>query len=145
MAKLVIQEDSIETAVKIHQTIPEFTKFDRSDFENRYQDSIKLILVAYLDNQPAGYLVAYQAETNQAFYCWMTGVNPKFRRQGILNKMMTYLNDWAKNHGYKKITIKTRNTRREMLSYLVKQGFNFTEIQPHDSIGEYRILLEKDL
>lgn len=145
MSKLVIQEDSIETVLNIHQTIPEFDTYSRADFEERYQNSTKLIIVAYLDNQPAGYLVAYQKDNDESFYCSMTAVNPAFRKQGILNKMMSYLNDWAKNHAYQKITIKTRNSRREMLSYLVKNGFNFTEVQPHSPIEENRILLEKYL
>ena len=73
----------------------------------------------------------------------MTGVNPLFRRLGILNKLMQHLQDWARNHGYNKIIIKTRNNRREMLSYLVKTGYNFTEVQPQSSIEDNRILLEK--
>lgn len=143
MSKLIIKEDSIENVVKIHQTIHEFIKYERADFEEKYQDSKKLILVAYWDQQPAGYLVAYQKSDDGSFYCSMVGVNPIFRRQGILKNLMLYLNNWAKDQGYKKITIKTRNSRREMLTYLVKNNFNFTEIHPHDSLEEYRILLEK--
>lgn len=80
---------------------------------------------------------------DKSFYCWMAGVNPLYRRLGLLNNMMQYLGDWAKNNGYNKITIKTRNNRREMLAYLVKAGFNFVEVQPQLSIKDNRILLEK--
>ena len=30
-----------------------------------------------------------------------------------------------------------------MLAYLIKQNFNFINIIPHDTIEEYRILLQK--
>jgi len=50
----------------------------------------------------------------------MAGVNPNFRKKGILKKLMNYQDNWAKEKGYKKIKIKTRNARREMLSYLIK-------------------------
>ncbi|MDP1884424.1 MAG: GNAT family N-acetyltransferase [Candidatus Moranbacteria bacterium] len=141
---IVIKEDSIEVAVKVNATITEFDKpYDKAYFEGHYKNAVSLILVAYVDNQPAGYMVSYDKNNDGSFYCWMAGVDPLFRRLGLLNSMMQYLNDWAKNHGYNKLTIKTRNNRREMLSYLVKAGFNFAEVQPHPFIKDNRILLEK--
>lgn len=143
---IIIKEDSIETAVKVNTTIIEFDKpYNKAYFENKYQNSDKLILVAYVDNHPAGYMISYDKNKDGSFYCWMAGVNPLFRRFGILNKMMQYLNNWAKNHGYKKIIIKTRNNRREMLSYLVKSDFYFTEVQIYPFIEDNRILLEKNI
>ena len=141
---IVIKEGSIEVAVKVNATITEFGKpYDKTYFEDRYKDSVNVILVAYVDNQPAGYMVSYDKNNDGSFYCWMAGVDPLFRRLGLLDKMMRYVNDWSKNHGYKKLTIKTRNNRREMLSYLVKSGFYFTEVQSQPSIEDNRILLEK--
>lgn len=141
---IVITEDLIEVAVKVNATITEFDKpYDKAYFEDRYKNSVSLVLVAYVDNQPAGYMVSYDKNNDGSFYCWMAGVDPLFRRLGLLNRMMQYLNDWAKNHGYSKLTIKTRNNRREMLSYLVKAGFNFAEVQLQPSIEDNRILLEK--
>lgn len=141
---IVIKEDSIEVAVKVNATIVEFDKpYDKAYFEDRCRDSANLILVAYINNQPAGYMVSYDKNNDGSFYCWMAGVDPLFRRLGLLNQMMQYLFDWAKNKSYSKITIKTRNNRREMLSYLVKSGFNFVEVQSQPSIEDSRILLEK--
>ncbi|MBI2038000.1 MAG: GNAT family N-acetyltransferase [Candidatus Magasanikbacteria bacterium] len=141
---IVIKEDSIEIAVAVNATIAEFeSKYSKEYFQERINGKDSLILVAYADNQPVGYMVSYKKHDDSSFYCWMTGVNPVFRRLGILNKLMRRLTEWAKQHGYKKITIKTRNSRREMLSYLVKSGFNFTEVQPQILIEDNRILLEK--
>lgn len=72
-------------------------------FLDRYKDKKRLILVAYADGQPAGYLVAYDKDDDGSFYCWMAGVDPLFRRCGILSELMKYLGDWAKGHGYGKI------------------------------------------
>jgi ribosomal protein S18 acetylase RimI-like enzyme len=141
---IVIKEDSIEVAVKVTATIVEFEEpFDKAYFEERYKDADRLILVAYVDNEPAGYMVSYDKNNDGLFYCWMAGVDPLFRRLGLLNRMMQYLNDWAKGHGYSKLTIKTRNSRREMLAYLVKAGFNFTEVHLQPVIEDNRILLER--
>ena len=139
-----IREGSLETVVKVNATITEFeTSYSKEYFEERCNNTVNLVLIAYVDDQPAGYMVSYEKENSGSFYCWMAGVDPLFRRLGLLNKMMQYLNDWAKKHGYKKITIKTRNNRKEMLAYLVKSGFNFTEVLPQPSTEDNRIILEK--
>jgi ribosomal protein S18 acetylase RimI-like enzyme len=144
--EIVIKEEGIEAAVAVNASITEFEEhYDRAYFEDKYKDSTKVILVAYVDNQPAGYMVSYDKSNDDSFYCWMVGVNPLFRRLGILKKLMAYMEKWAKQQGYQKIMIKTRNNRREMLSFLVKDGFNFTEVQGQLRIKDNRILLEKVL
>lgn len=75
----------------------------------------------------------------------MTGVDPRFRRMGILRELMAYQEKWAKGHGYKKITIKTRNNRREMLAYVVKAGFDFVGVEVRERVEENRIMLEKEI
>ena len=143
---IAIKEDYVDVAVKVNATIVEFGEpYDNAYFENRYVGKEKLILVAYVDNQPAGYMVSYNKDNDGSFYCWMAGVDPNFRRLGILKKLMDYLIDWVKKRGYKKIMIKTRNNRREMLSFLVKVGFNFVEIQERPLIEDNWILLEKEI
>ncbi len=144
MKNITIREDTVEVAVEVNSTIVEFGKpFDNTYFEDRCKGSDTLIIIAYVDTSPAGYMVSYDKDKDGSFYCWMTGVDPRFRRQGLLHQMMEYLFSWAKRHGYTKITIKTRNNRREMLSYLVKSVFNFTEVQQQPSIEDNRVLLEK--
>ena len=71
------------------------------------------------------------------FYCWMAGVISQYRKSGVLTAMMEYLKNWSKEQGYKNLRIKTRNTRREMLSFLVKNNFNFYEIEAQENIREF--------
>ena len=143
---ITIKEVPIEEAVKVNATIVEFdAPYQKDYFEDRYKDKDKLIIVAYVDDQPAGYIVGYNKFEDGSFYCWMAGVNPKFRKLGLLKTMMDYEDKWAKEKGYNKIRIKTRNNRREMLAYLVKYGFFFTEVNQHPNIDDNRILLEKEL
>lgn len=141
-----IKEVLIEEVVKVNATIVEFdAPYQKDYFEERYKDKEKLIIVAYVDDQPAGYIVGYDKFGDGSFYCWMAGVNPKFRKLGLLKAMMDYEDKWAKEKGYNKIKIKTRNNRREMLAYLVKYDFFFTEVVQQPNIDDNRILLEKDL
>ena len=41
--------------------------------------------------------------------------------------------------------IKTRNNRQEMLSFLIRNGFYFTDIETKENIKDNRINLQKDL
>lgn len=75
----------------------------------------------------------------------MTGVDINYRRLGILTELMNYQINWAKDKGYHILKIKTRNNRREMLSFLVSNGFYFTDIEHKENIKDNRINLQKDI
>lgn len=143
-AKITVKETPIDEAVKVNAAIPEFGEpYPKDYFEERCKDKERLVLVAYFADKPIGYLVGYDRFSDGSFYCWMTGVNPKFRGMGALKAMMDYQEKWALRKGYDRIKIKTRNSRRKMLSCLVKYGFNFTDVIAHPDDGDTRILLEK--
>ncbi len=146
MVKISVKEVPIEEAVKVNSTIIEFDEsYSKNYFEERYNGKTHLIIVAYVDDKPTGYIVGYDRFNDGSFYCWMAGVDPKFRKMGVLKALMDYEEKWAKNKGYGKIRIKTRNNRREMLAYLVKYGFLLTEVESRDNIEENRILFEKKI
>lgn len=146
LEEIIIKEVPIEEAVMVNATITEFDAFYQKDyFEKRYKDKNKLIIVAYVNNQRAGYIVGYDKFGDGSFYCWMAGVDPKFRKMGVLKALMDYEDKWAKDKGYNKIKIKTRNNRREMLAYLVKYGFFLTEVVQYPNIDDNRVLFEKEL
>ncbi len=144
--KIIIKEVPIDEVVKVNATIVEFdAQYQKDYFDNKYKNKDKLIIVAYIDNHPTGYIVGYDRFEDGSFYCWMAGVNPRFRKLSVLKALMNYENAWAKEKGYNTIKIKTRNNRREMLSYLIKYGFAFTEVIQYPDIDNNRILLEKEL
>lgn len=147
MAAVVdVREVSIETAVEISKSVKEFAKvYSKQIYEKRYKDREKLILAGYIDNQPAGYAVCFDRDQDGSFYCWMAGVKPQYRCMGVLKSLIAYQQEWAAKHGYSKLKIRTRNNRREMLAYLVKYGFLFTEVIPVEDIKDNRICLEKPL
>jgi len=146
MKSVIVKEATIEEAVEVNARIPEFDKvYDQEYFIERIRDKDKLILVAYFNEEPAGYMVGYDKFQDGSFYCWMAGVNPKFRRQGVLKKLMDHGIEWAKGNAYNKIKVKTRNNRREMLAFLVKRGFMFTGVEKQPNIEDYRITLEKEI
>lgn len=144
---IVVREVPIDEAVKVNRNVIEFDGKDTKaeDFERRYQDKDKLIIVAYYENVPIGYIIGYDRDNDGSFYCWMAGVDNNYRRLGALTSLMNYQMDWAKKKGYNKLKIRTRNNRREMLSFLVKNGFNFVSVENKEDITENRINLEHSL
>lgn len=143
-----VREVSIEEVLKVHKNIIEFDEMSpkKEAFEDRYKGKQNLIIVAYYNDFPIGYIIGYDRfEDNESFYCWMAGVDVNYRRLGALKALMEYQIKWAKEKGYKKLKIKTRNNRREMLSFLVKNDFNFTSVEEKENIRENRINLEKDI
>jgi ribosomal protein S18 acetylase RimI-like enzyme len=142
-----VREVTIDEILKVHSAIVEFddTRDVGADyFVERYENKDPLLIVGYIDDQPAGYIVGYNRDNDSTYYCWMAGVDPKFRRQGVLTTLMDYEDEWARRKGYHGIKIKTRNNKRQMIANLVKRGFNFVEVEPRDDIRENRILLVKE-
>lgn len=145
MSRIEVVNGRIENVVPVNATVTEFGEpYDNNYFEERIRGKKHLILIGQIDQNHAGYMVSYEDERYpDSFYIWMTGVDPRHRGQGVLRAMMQYQEDWAKKEGYKKLVLKTRNSRREMIHYLVDNGFNFTEVIPKERIEDTEILAEK--
>lgn len=70
--KIIIKEVLIEEAVNVNASIVEFNKpYQKNYFEKRYKNKNELIIVAYINEQPAGYIVGYDKFSDNSFYCWM--------------------------------------------------------------------------
>src|SRR5260221_243624 len=124
----VISVDDIDKAIAdvkaARSKIPEFDlAFDKTYFENRYKNKEKLLLTARQETTNVGFVVAYDRDKDGSLYCWMAGVIPQYRSQGAFGLLMKFMDKWAKENGYNKIKVKTHNNFRQMLMYLVKNGF----------------------
>lgn len=142
---MTIKETTLKEALNVHFKIPEFeNSYDKQTFQERLEGKKHFILVALEESNPIGYLISYE-ENPKTIYHWMAGVVPKYRREGALKLMMDKMNSIAKTSEYTKVTIKTRNDKRGMLFYLLKDGYNFTEVEKIGNVEDYRIYLEKEL
>lgn len=147
MKEIVIKEVSLEEALKVFPKIKEWNRPEAGTIEycnKRIENSEHhLILAAYIGGENVGYLIGYEKKCN--FYCWVVAVEEKYRRIGILTKMMDIFENRAKQLGYGKITLKTLNNKREMLSYLVKNKWNFTDIIKNKNVIQNEIVAEKKI
>ena len=102
-----------------------------------------VLLAETTDGQLAGFKIGYRQDTN-AFYSWLGGVLPEFRRQGIAAALMQYQHEWARQQGYLFIQTKTMNRWRNMLILNLQSGFDVIgTYQGND--GSVRIILQKIL
>lgn len=141
-----VREGNLDEVLKVHQNIIEFDeKYPSKDFFlDRYKSLEHVIIVAYCNDIPIGYIIGYKIDVNE-FYCWLAGVDVNYRRNGALTLMVDYLKKWCIERRFKKISIKTRNKYRRMLTYLVNNNWNFESVEKKDNVLEYRINLTLDL
>lgn len=145
MNKYIIKEVDLEEALKVYPKIDEWDwpETSKVDYCDKHMSDKRLILGAYINDEIIGYLLAY--EKNNSFYCWITDVDKRYRRMGILTEMMNLFIEHAKKLSYKKVSIKTLNNRREMLSYIVKNNWNFTDIIKSKDVRLNEIRVEKEI
>lgn len=137
-----IKEDRLETVVELSKKVPEFHHPHGLEvYQNRLKNIPSITLVAYVDRQPAGFKVGY--ERDGYFYSWMGAILPQYRRLGLARKLAEQQEEWAKTKGYPHVTFKTRNRLKPMLIFALSRGFDIIEIQPKETIEEYRIILRK--
>jgi len=142
---IIVKARNLSEAKQVHRNIPEFGDESYLDSLEKRCNSKPFLVVAYCEEKPAGYMIAYNRHNDGSLYCWMSGVKPHFRKTGVYSEMAKSREAWARKQGYNKLKIKTWNKRREMLSYLVNNGWNFYDIQVTQDINETRLLLEKKL
>src|SRR5262245_29527853 len=70
---------------------PKDIAFFRRRFLGRYNP---LILIASLEGQPVGFFTGFELKPT-AFFSWLFGVLPDFRRSGIASQLMEAAQAWA--------------------------------------------------
>jgi ribosomal protein S18 acetylase RimI-like enzyme len=140
--QIEIRNSDIETIVMLSNKIPEFVNpHPKEVYIERLKGNEHLILVAYIDNRPAGFKVGY-GKTDH-FYSWMGAVLPEFRKKGVAKALADYQEAFAIKQGYEEIRFKTRNGFTNMLHFGLQRGFMIIDVDERERVEEHRILLAK--
>ncbi len=141
---LQIRSCTVEEAVACSRQIPEFKKpYPAAEYEKRLSGVPHLLLLAKSGGDVAGFKAGYEREG--AFYSWMGGVHPRYRRQGVAQALAQEQENWAKAYGYRHIRFKTRNYLKPMLIFALNNGFYITAVEKRADPLTNRIWLEKVL
>ena len=145
MTNCIVDIADFKEISEIHCQIPEFGHENADFFSKRCNDKAFLALKCKVDGNPAGYAVSYDRYDDNSLYIWMVASLPAYRKRGVFSALARETEAWAKKNGYNALKIKTRNNRREMLHWLVKNDFQFMEVDIRDPVHENRIQLIKSL
>lgn len=145
-SNIEVREATLEEALKIGDQIREFNEQYKEGFYlKRIAESKSLILVAEYEGKPAGFLFGHDKYHDGSYYCSRVGVLEEFRGKGLLVALMDYMEQWSLQNGYTKIRLTTKNKRRPMLSYLIKNDYYIWRVRARDPIAESRLDCIKNL
>ncbi len=88
-------------------------------------------------------MIAYDRFGDGSIYLWCVGVLPKYRKRGILGHLMKRFEKWSAENGFTKIKLKSANKFRNMLAYILEEGYLFTQVVPPEDLNENEIWVEK--
>ena len=100
------------------------------------------LVLARADALPVGFKIGYESG-GDAFYSWLGGVHPEFRRRGIARTLLERQHAWCRSRGYAAVTTEAVNHNRAMLLLNLSRGFVIKGTRA-DRRG-LKILLERDL
>lgn len=103
--------------------LPEFTlKNTSADIVERVAGKENSIFVARVGGADAGFVVCYE-DNDGAYYNWLMGVLPTYRRTGVGRAMMKHFAESALSVNLNLLRVKSMNRYPSMLQLLVDTGF----------------------
>jgi len=123
--------------------------FELIDAYIRKADEDYLIYVADHDGRAVGYICFGPTPlTDGIFDVYWIAVDPEFQGRGIGRRLLSYAEDYARNHGARKIMIETSSRRdyEPARSLYERMGFReVARIPDFYSRGDAKIIYEKEL
>ncbi len=122
--------------VRIFEEERVINTFDRDDL---------LILLAYVDDEPAGFKIGYR-ENRFTFYSAKGGVLPEFRRRGLARRMLYDMMALVRERGYTRFAYDTFPNRNPGMAILgLNEGFRVVKADFNTVYRDYRLRFEKKL
>ena len=141
-----ITQGELRKAYELSMAIPEFQEpYSWQKWQDRLSDADVVALVAYWEEEPAGFKVGYG--TPGYFYSWIGGVLPAFRGKGVARALADEMEQLIEGR-YGKMRMKTRNRYKAMLQFAIGNGFDIIEVRPATTghpVLDLRIVLEKNI
>ncbi len=144
MIPMLLRDAPLEEIAALTAQIPEFDRpYRLDDYRQRLAEAPYRARVIEVAGQAAGFMVGYARDKDE-FYCWMAGVLPGFRGQGLSQRLLSDHMDTAAQEGYRRLTVKSRNRYPAMLRLLIQNGYHLVALEPKGpSVLDYRLHFEK--
>jgi GNAT superfamily N-acetyltransferase len=96
----------------------------------RLQDETMLLIIAWDDETPIGYGLAFDVESDPAKPEWTRSgyisqflIAEKYRRHGVGNLLMDYIDNWFKERGLNKVLLNVNLDNETGVRFWQKRGF----------------------
>jgi GNAT superfamily N-acetyltransferase len=128
----------------VESLIDEFAgAYDPARYEHELAGRDVLSLVAVDDHGDLiGYKVGYGLDRD-VFRSWFGGVAPHARRRGVATALREHQEAWAREHGYTRIRVGSKNEFPHMLRLLIGAGYEIVAVE--DAPRGRRIIFDKQL
>lgn len=119
--------------------------FDEERIINTFERDDLLMLLAYVDDQPAGFKIGYR-ENRFCYYSAKGGVLPEHRRLGIARHLLYDMMDRVRDMGYVRFAYDTFPNRHPGMTIMgLKEGFRVAKADFNTMYKDYRLRLETKL
>lgn len=142
---MIIRQGSLTEVVAIVANIDEFVnKESEASLSARLNGKPHYIQIAEHEGRLLGFKIGYQID-QCTFYSWFGGVAPQARGKGVAQALLVAQEQWARDHHYQSITVKSRNQFPAMLRLLIKNNYLIENYEKKDNMLESRIYFRKTL
>jgi len=117
------QQDDLRQWLPLHHHLFPGSYLSDDEIAAAINDDPSLVLTAWLDGRPAGYLVAKDDSTTDELYVDYLGVDPAFRGRGLGRGLLLHAIRWGEGRGRGRAALTVRQDRAEALSLYLHCGF----------------------
>lgn len=119
--------------------------FDEEKIINTFDHDDLLMLLATVDDEPAGFKVGYRLR-HGTFYSAKGGVLPAYRRRGIARALLYEMMERVRRQGYQRFVYDTFPNKHPGMTVLgLREGFQVIKAGYSPQYNDYRLRFEQKL
>ena len=129
----------LDTAIKMSKDIfhPSATEIEqyhnKLDWTKKINDDDGLLVMAYVDNEPAGFVMCYSKEP-KTLHIWVGGVLEKYRGLGIWTGIYEKIESYATAKNHQRLTLNTYKDKFPvMYTFASTHGFHCYKTEIKDN------------
>ena len=120
----------VEVNHKIFEGMYEWKPYYIDTYQEKFKGVDPVIFVAEKNGEILADSISFDRDNK--WYLWIFGVLKEYRGQNIANQLFDLNEKYAREHGYKEITVKVYNVSREMLRLVIKRGYEINSVESHE-------------
>lgn len=140
----MIEQSDLARLHALYERLPEFPGVESLESLRRRLGERYLALVYSDGGEDLGFKLGYAVDDRE-FYSWLGGVLPQARGRGVAQSLLEAQESWAREQGFHRIRVKSRNRFPAMLRLLIRNGYSIDAITPAEDLQWTKIHFVKSL